>query len=466
MPALRMKRKFNKGYVRLHNVHDRQKTKRSENLSSGISIEVDTSSQIYQDENGKLSNTVATSADELECNSMMTEPDGASASSKLLNLSSLSPDILSFERMDSTSTTITPELKTIFSPNFEDGDSQINQNNHGDGESPELPNLVADEGEDGNSTLTDYQSCSLLDICISESVPSLPFDSSMGFTDVSCQHYEFTNSDILIDMAEKYMMLPFLERAMETSCVHDDEPNQEIMLSSEDACYYLATHQEFDMNFFSSDLGEIECLNPLLVFRPSPDIPQAVPSSCPNLMPKEILQRKPITLVLDLDETLVHSTLEHCDDADFTFSVFFNMKEHTVYVRRRPFLQMFLERVAQMFEIVIFTASLSIYAAQLLDILDPDQKIISRRIYRESCVFSDGCYTKDLTVLEVDLAKVAIIDNSPQVFQLQVNNGIPIKSWFDDPSDHALVQLLPFLETLVDAEDVRPIIAKKFGNKE
>ena len=47
-----------------------------------------------------------------------------------------------------------------------------------------------------------------------------------------------------------------------------------------------------------------------------------------------------------------------------------------------------------------------------------------------------------------------------------MNNGIPIKSWFDDPSDCALISLLPFLETLVDADDVRPIIAKKFGNKE
>lgn len=47
-----------------------------------------------------------------------------------------------------------------------------------------------------------------------------------------------------------------------------------------------------------------------------------------------------------------------------------------------------------------------------------------------------------------------------------MNNGIPIKSWFNDPSDSGLISLLPFLETLADADDVRPIIARKFGNKE
>lgn len=87
-----------------------------------------------------------------------------------------------------------------------------------------------------------------------------------------------------------------------------------------------------------------------------------------------------------------------------------------MYVRKRPYLSTFLERVAEMFEVVIFTASQSIYAEQLLDILDPDGKLISRRVYRESCIFSDGSYTKDLTVLGLDLAKVAIIDNSPQVY--------------------------------------------------
>lgn len=86
-----------------------------------------------------------------------------------------------------------------------------------------------------------------------------------------------------------------------------------------------------------------------------------------------------------------------------------------MYVKKRPHLRPFLEKVSEMFHIVVFTASQSIYAKKLLDILDPDGKIISRRAYRESCIFADGGYTKDLTVLGVDLAKVVIIDNSPQV---------------------------------------------------
>lgn len=117
-----------------------------------------------------------------------------------------------------------------------------------------------------------------------------------------------------------------------------------------------------------------------------------------------------------LAETLVHSTLEPCEDADFTFPVNFNFEEHIVYVRCRPHLKDFLERVSSLFEIIIFTASQSIYAEQLLNVLDPKRKIFRHRVYRESCVYVEGNYLKDLTVLGRDLARVIIIDNSPQVW--------------------------------------------------
>lgn len=111
----------------------------------------------------------------------------------------------------------------------------------------------------------------------------------------------------------------------------------------------------------------------------------------------------------------MHSTLELCDDADFTFPVKFNLQEHTVYVRCRPHLKDFMEKVSTLFEIIIFTASQSIYAEQLLNVLDPKRKIFRHRVYRESCVLVEGNYIKDLSVLGRDLARVIIIDNSPQV---------------------------------------------------
>lgn len=69
-----------------------------------------------------------------------------------------------------------------------------------------------------------------------------------------------------------------------------------------------------------------------------------------------------------------------------------------------------------MFDVVIFTAGQSIYAGQLLDILDPNQTLIGQRVYRDSCVFADGEYLKDLTILGRDLARIAIVDNTPQVY--------------------------------------------------
>ncbi|XP_057471627.1 uncharacterized protein LOC130760363 isoform X1 [Actinidia eriantha] len=393
----------------------------------------------------------------------------------------LSPltDSATAERMESAPATCASNLETIFSPILESvevhSEAEVN-NDAGSNKDLDAVLLGPDDSDDKSISLCEYQTCNVSDFYVSDMiVAGLPIEGNSDYddiTDTTCLlDYKCDESSTLFDVAEECMILPFLEDTMEASSYLNGKTCKDTILDSDDSSLYLAIHQlrscsqEPDVDPYS-DSNQLECFDPYMFIRNLSDLSDVPPNVQPTILPNEMQKTKSITLVLDLDETLVHSTLEHCEEADFTFPVFFNMKEHMVYVKQRPYLRMFLEKVAEMFEIVVFTASQSIYAEQLLDILDPDGKLISRRAYRESCIFSDGSYTKDLTVLGVDLAKVAIIDNSPQVFRLQVNNGIPIKSWFDDPSDYALISLLPFLETLVDADDVRPIIAKRFGNEE
>lgn len=118
--------------------------------------------------------------------------------------------------------------------------------------------------------------------------------------------------------------------------------------------------------------------NPYLFIKSLPPYHYAIPpgwTSRPKTLPpinnSSSSAVPPICLVLDLDETLVHCTVEPVSDADMIFPVEFNGMEYTVHVRCRPFLTEFLEKVSEDFEVVVFTASQQVYADKLLDMIDP-----------------------------------------------------------------------------------------------
>uniref|UniRef100_A0A674PL79 protein-serine/threonine phosphatase n=1 Tax=Takifugu rubripes TaxID=31033 RepID=A0A674PL79_TAKRU len=179
----------------------------------------------------------------------------------------------------------------------------------------------------------------------------------------------------------------------------------------------------------------------------------------PLLPPTESHDAKKICVVIDLDETLVHSSFTPVSDADFIIPVEIEGTVHQVYVLKRPHVDEFLKRMGELFECVLFTASLSKYADPVSDMLDT-WGAFRNRLFRESCVFHKGNYVKDLSRLGRDLDKVIIIDNSPVSYIFQPENAVPVVSWFDDKSDTELLDLIPFFERLSQADDIYPFLTE------
>jgi len=177
-------------------------------------------------------------------------------------------------------------------------------------------------------------------------------------------------------------------------------------------------------------------------------------------------------LVLDLDETLIHShhegVLRHPSKPemppDFILKVTIERHPVRFYVHKRPHVDFFLDVVSKWYELVVFTASMQIYGAAVADKLDNRRGILRRRFYRQHCTPEMGSYTKDLTSVSSDLSRVFILDNSPAAYRAFPDNAIPIKSWFSDTSDTALLNLLPMLDALRFTDDVRSVLSRNLHN--
>ena len=182
------------------------------------------------------------------------------------------------------------------------------------------------------------------------------------------------------------------------------------------------------------------------------------------LLPEKTSNKK--TLVLDLDETLVHSVggMENGEGGepqhDFIIQIpQSNNSSHDVHVMVRPHVEEFLQRMSKRFELVIFTASISKYANPLLNIVDK-MGYVPFRLFREHCTLINTAFVKDLNLLGRDAKDIIILDNNPIAYSLNHYNGFPIKSWFDDKNDDELLKICPILEFLSYVPDVREYIKK------
>ncbi len=96
-------------------------------------------------------------------------------------------------------------------------------------------------------------------------------------------------------------------------------------------------------------------------------------------------------------------------------------------MRIRPYLQDCLERLSQLYEIVVFTAGVQDYADKILDQIDPERKIIKKRMYRQDCIQLQEFFIKDLDVfIDREKENIVIVDNSILSFAFDLDNGVPI----------------------------------------
>lgn len=211
-----------------------------------------------------------------------------------------------------------------------------------------------------------------------------------------------------------------------------------------------------------------------------------------DVKPKQVMlgpRSKLKTLVLDMDETMIHSKFYPVTNDDLTtieagilrtdengcqeFNIYLSKDNDPdasaesyirLNVKVRKHLEDVLLYLSNMYEIAVFTAGEKEYADTVLDFLDCDRTVIKHRLYRKHCMNPvKGVYVKDLRVIgDRDLKDMVLVDNSIVSFAFQLSNGIPIAAFTGEPKDEELLFLVTYLEELFSQPDVRTHIDTTF----
>lgn len=160
------------------------------------------------------------------------------------------------------------------------------------------------------------------------------------------------------------------------------------------------------------------------------------------------------TIVVDLDDTLVYITeiLPKDIDANSYFTI--TVKRKKYYVQMRPNLQIFLEKLSNIFDIYVLTALESCFANKIIDKILPNVKSCCR-FFKDSCAYFVGYFIKDLKIINRPLSKTLMIDYSAGSAIKNPKNLIKIKPWNGEKDDNVLNGLIKIFESIDFDEDIR-----------
>lgn len=230
------------------------------------------------------------------------------------------------------------------------------------------------------------------------------------------------------------------------------------------------------------------------------------PPSGPLIPPQSESDSGRMTVVLDMDECLLHSSfLEYNSsiqsyegelhsspmqavdspkpcvhptkgfkyDITFPFLNPFGEEEDRVFVRFRPHLREFLTEVSEKYEPILFTSATQSYAEPVLGWLNTNwQANFRHQLYRPSTVIwpfkGQQLYVKDIRRFRdpAQMKSIVLIDNSALAQLAAPDNSITVPEFIDSDSDDVLPRVLEILRE-VDAKrkatgDVRPYLKNKF----
>ncbi|XP_054237999.1 RNA polymerase II subunit A C-terminal domain phosphatase [Indicator indicator] len=131
-----------------------------------------------------------------------------------------------------------------------------------------------------------------------------------------------------------------------------------------------------------------------------------------------------LVLMVDLDQTLIHTTEQHCQQMSNKGIFHFQLGrgEPMLHTRLRPHCKEFLEKIAKLYELHVFTFGSRLYAHTIAGFLDPEKKLFSHRILsRDECIdpFSKTGNLRDL--FPCGDSMVCIIDDREDVWKFAPN---------------------------------------------
>ena len=150
---------------------------------------------------------------------------------------------------------------------------------------------------------------------------------------------------------------------------------------------------------------------------------------------KDIELNSKLKIILDLDNTLIYSTVQKIDKLQNGILI-----DNKFYVYKRPHLDNFLSTLSEFCDLAVYTSSTQEYADKVLSFIDK-HNLIHEKFYRHNCIYSNNKYFKDVMKFNFQNKKLLIIDDNPKCYLNMKDNIIQIKFWNGDAKDDSLLKI-------------------------